>query len=419
MIDTTFSIYRQNVEGWRLSPLAHICKEVQQRNLQLNEDNLLSLSYGRIVRKDIETNEGLLPDSFDGYNIVEPGDTVLRLTDLQNDKRSLRTGLVRERGIITSAYTTIRPLGVDARWLSYTLHSYDIQKIFYSLGSGLRQSMKFDDLKSLAVAVPPIEEQRRIADYLDWQVSIIQKLIEEKRGQANLAADAVEANLIGAITSLGSPNYEYKVPWLTNSFERTVLFGRLFKVSLGKMLQPEPKTPSDLLLPYINSVKIGDLSSAPIKRMWVNPKEVRYYQAEDGDLLVMEGGDVGKCAFYEGEPVIIQKSLHRVRATELGHLPYAEAMLNAVTYSKYFNVLGNVATIRHLTLEKLRELPIPFFPLSDQKRLALNFQSNFQETDRKIESIRRSVALLSEMRQALITAAVTGEFDVTTGRSVA
>ena len=69
---------------------------------------MLSLSYGKVKRKSIDTVEGLLPESFDGYNIIEKDDIVLRLTDLQNDHASLRVGLAEERGIITSAYLTIR-----------------------------------------------------------------------------------------------------------------------------------------------------------------------------------------------------------------------------------------------------------------------------------------------------------------------
>ena len=71
------------------------------------EDNLLSLSYGKVIDKDINTTDGLLPASFEGYQIVEPGNIILRLTDLQNDHKSLRTGLVTRRGIITSAYTCL------------------------------------------------------------------------------------------------------------------------------------------------------------------------------------------------------------------------------------------------------------------------------------------------------------------------
>src|SRR5690625_4443774 len=93
-------------EPW---PLWAVASRSNTRNVGLQETNLLSLSYGRIVKRDIETSEGLLPASFETYQIVEQGDTVLRMTDLQNDKRSIRTGFVQERGIITSAYITVRP----------------------------------------------------------------------------------------------------------------------------------------------------------------------------------------------------------------------------------------------------------------------------------------------------------------------
>lgn len=90
-------------EEWEVKQLRTYFSRRINKNIYLQESNLLSLSYGHIVRKNIDTKEGLLPESFDGYNIVEDGDIVIRGTDLQNDHRSLRTGLVTERGIITSA----------------------------------------------------------------------------------------------------------------------------------------------------------------------------------------------------------------------------------------------------------------------------------------------------------------------------
>lgn len=89
---------------WLVHPVYYYYGERKNKNYLGKEDNLLSLSYGRVVRKDINTSDGLLPESFNTYNIVETGDIIIRPTDLQNDKRSLRTGLVKEHGIITSAY---------------------------------------------------------------------------------------------------------------------------------------------------------------------------------------------------------------------------------------------------------------------------------------------------------------------------
>ena len=79
---------------WPVHPVYFYYGERKNKNRLGKEDNLLSLSYGRVIRKDINTNDGLLPESFNTYNIVEAGDIIIRPTDLQNDKRSLRTGLV-------------------------------------------------------------------------------------------------------------------------------------------------------------------------------------------------------------------------------------------------------------------------------------------------------------------------------------
>ena len=127
---------------WRVHTLYQLVTQVKEKNSNLQEKNLLSLSYGRIKRKDIDSPDGLLPASFDGYNIIEDGDIVLRLTDLQNDHTSLRVGLAIERGIITSAYTTLRPMDTsNSKYLYYLLHACDLKKGFYGMGSGLRQGL--------------------------------------------------------------------------------------------------------------------------------------------------------------------------------------------------------------------------------------------------------------------------------------
>jgi len=164
-----------------MKPFYCVFTERNQPNVGLTVDKVLSLSYGRIVERDVESNHGLLPASFEGYNIVEPQDIVMRLTDLQNDQRSLRTGQVEERGVITSAYVTVTPAAeIKPRFAHYLLHGYDLAKLFYRMGGGLRQSMKFDDLKRMPVVLPPPADQQRIANFLDEQTARIDALIAEK-----------------------------------------------------------------------------------------------------------------------------------------------------------------------------------------------------------------------------------------------
>lgn len=69
---------------WEKRPLFSLVRELDEKNLGMLEDNLLSLSYGRIKRKNIDDNDGLLPASFETYQIVECDDIVWRLDDFAN-----------------------------------------------------------------------------------------------------------------------------------------------------------------------------------------------------------------------------------------------------------------------------------------------------------------------------------------------
>lgn len=155
-------------ETWDVNPAYLLFGERKNTNRFLSETNLLSLSYGKIIRKDINTTGGLLPASFSTYNIVEKDDIIIRPTDLQNDKKSLRTGLCKERGIITSAYIALKPEAeIDVRYYHYLLHAFDVMKVFYNMGNGVRQGLNFNEFSKLMVLVPPIKEQIEISDYLD------------------------------------------------------------------------------------------------------------------------------------------------------------------------------------------------------------------------------------------------------------
>ncbi len=181
---------------WLVHPVYYYYGERKNKNYLGKEDNLLSLSYGRVVRKDINTSDGLLPESFNTYNIVETGDIIIRPTDLQNDKRSLRTGLVKEHGIITSAYIDLCPIKqVDSRYFYFLLHAYDVMKVFYNMGNGVRQGLNYSEFSRLMVFDPPYEEQVAIADYLETKVIEVDAIIERKKEQMSVL-DAYKRSMI-------------------------------------------------------------------------------------------------------------------------------------------------------------------------------------------------------------------------------
>ena len=171
-------------EHWETRTLSQMARVHFISNKNVHHQNLPSLIYGKIVCKDKNTTEGLLPASFDNYQIVEDGNIVLRLTDLQNDHKSLRVGLSTQEGIITSAYLAIEAFtGILPKYLYFLLHSIDVKKVFYSMGNGLRQSLNWTELRKLKCIVPPILEQQAIVDYIEAKLSKIDSCMADLQAE--------------------------------------------------------------------------------------------------------------------------------------------------------------------------------------------------------------------------------------------
>ncbi|MDE6848915.1 MAG: hypothetical protein K2J44_06170, partial [Ruminococcus sp.] len=118
------------------------------------------------------------------YNIIEKDDIIIRSIDLQNDKRSLRTAIAKEHGIITSAYIAMKAAKtINPEYFHYLLYAYDIMKVFYNIGNGVRQGFNFSEFSRLIVFEPTIEEQNEMVTYLQEKCTEIDKTISEKKKQ--------------------------------------------------------------------------------------------------------------------------------------------------------------------------------------------------------------------------------------------
>lgn len=191
---------REIPEHWEVKPFFSLLTELKRKNIGLEETNILSLSYGRVIKKPENRNMGLVPASYETYQIVEPGEIVFRFTDLQNDKRSLRSALVQERGIISSAYMAVSLRNIDSNYFSWLMRSYDLCKVFYGMGGGVRQSLKFEDARRLQVLVPPKEEQTEIAAHVDKQLAHNDSLVEKTERSINLLKEHRSAFITAAVT---------------------------------------------------------------------------------------------------------------------------------------------------------------------------------------------------------------------------
>lgn len=412
---------------WKVTPLSTVVAETRRKNKGLSETNLLSLSYGRIVRRNIDSVDGLVPASYETYQIVEPGQVVIRLTDLQNDTRSLRSGSVVERGIITSAYTTIESVGIESRYLAWLLRGYDHQKVFYSFGGGVRQSLTFSDLKRLPTLLPPIAEQERIADYLDRETATIDTLIEKQRRlvaglrsrRTAVIVEATTGERLEGIRRASSSSWLDDVPegWSELPLKR-VLSG----VQTGFWGTDEAGDGTDVRVVRVADFDRPTLSvgTAPTIRS-VKPAERMKAELRRGDLLMEKSGGtginpVGFVVSYESDvESIFANFIVRLRLREEQHQRFWLYALNGAYVSGLtWKSVNQTTGIQNLDMTSLLSEFFPVPPLDEQREIADHLDRETAKIDALIEKAERFIELAQERRAALITAAVTGQIEIPT-----
>lgn len=184
-----------------------------------------------------------------------------------------------------------------------------------------------------------------------------------------------------------------------------------YEITLGKMVQPEPKSSTDVLVPYLKAMNVQDgyIKKEKIEEMYASRNELEVYKMNKGDLLVCEGGEVARSTIVEGEydGYVFQNSVHRVKAKKDNSIEYLHYLLIALRNSGYINILVNKATIAHFTKDKFNSLKIPLPTAEEQKEIVLYVDEKEKEISRLINQKHQLITLLEEKRQSIITEAVT------------
>ncbi|MGQ4455298.1 restriction endonuclease subunit S [[Kitasatospora] papulosa] len=195
------------------------------------------------------------------------------------------------------------------------------------------------------------------------------------------------------------------IPWLGEVWYPVAAAKHAFDITLGKMHQAASSSEADTEVPYFKSVSIQwkGVQRDPNIRMWATRTEISELTVQPGDLLICEGGDVGRAAIYDGpEGFIFEKSVHRARPVDSSDTRYLGYVVRSLHSSEWLDVLCNKATIRHLTGEKLGALEIPVPPPDEQRRIADFLDVETARIDELIRLRRQHVALVNERWESVI-----------------
>ena len=408
---------------WGMYKLKYLFKLNKNKNIGNKCNTILSLSYGKIkIKKDL--NEGLTPESYESYQLLSTGDIVIRSTDLQNDHTSLRTGLVKIEGAITSAYIGLKNLDMslcDSRFYHYFLHDWDITKAIYNQGKGLRQSLNWDDIKNMLIPVLDISEQTAIANYLDSTTAKIDEAIAQQQKMINLLNERKQIIINNAVTKGLNPDAPMKdsgvdyiglIPehWVVRRMASLGVFSKGGGISRDNLLEEgEPAILyGDIYTKY--NYFAEDIKNHVSKKVALASVEVH-----KNELLMTGSGetkeDIGKTIVflgnkaYAGGDVIIFKQDNN----NSSFLSYA---LNS-SYAKNFRYKESKGEIVvHIYANAVRQLYLALPDITEQNSIVEYLNNKVGIIDSEICVVRKQISLLQERKQIIINDVVTGKVKV-------
>ncbi|MFE6754165.1 restriction endonuclease subunit S [Streptomyces sp. NPDC057684] len=317
--------------------------------------------------------------------------------------------------------------GTDSRFLRYSLTSHIATHAIESamVGATFRR-INVAAIRSLAVPMPPLDEQHAIANFLDRETDQIDALISKqeefieflRERRSGLIASAVAGHERGADPESDQASWIGPCPpgWTRGQVKN---FG---SVTLGKMLQSDNKD-SDVFAPYMRAANVqpdGELALADVKSMWFNPRELRMLDLRAGDVVVVEGGigGYGRAAFIS-EPLEgwgFQNSINRIRPVGENDGRYLTYFLIMARQKGFIAAYCNIVSMPHLTAEKLAAIPMMIPPSDLQRQIADRLDKQTAKINALIVKAQEHISYAKERRAALITAAVTGQINLCTVR---
>ena len=404
---------------WSVKRFGYIFRENKIKNSGLIETNVLSLSYGCIKEKNIEDNKGLLPESFETYQIIQPNDIIFRFTDLQNDKRSLRSAISKFHGIITSAYIGVRTTA-NAEFYNYLFRAYDQQKVFYSMGDGMRQSLKIDELNRMPIVFPSDVEQQQIVSFLDSETSRIDNLIAKQEKLIEKLEEHRKSVISHAVTKGLDPNVPMKdsgSEWLGEVPRHWILKPIKFLSKINQSTLAET-TDENLDIQYVD---IGSVSATygieKIEQYVFSqaPSRARRIVA-DKDIIVSTVRTYLKAITYIQNPpknlivstgFAVLTPIERVIKPQFAKYAFLAEQFIAEVISKSKGI-----SYPAITASELAAIKIALPPLSEQVRIIENLDAKCQNINTLIVKQKNLIEKLKSYRTSIISHAVTGKIDV-------
>lgn len=377
---------------------------------KVEEYDRLALTLNGVIKRSKDDNEGLQPYKFDTYQVLKEGELVFKLIDLQNISTS-RVGLSPYIGIVSPAYIILKsskeiyPQFAEKYYLMMWMN-----QVFNALGdSGVRSSLNSSELLELLIPLPPIDEQKKIAAYLDGQCKKIDEIMADIQNQIDTLEDYRKSVISEAVTSGLNPNVEMKetdMGWIKQvpakwniSRIASVYELRNEKVS-DKDYQPLSVTMKGVL-PQLDTVAKSDAHD--------DRKLVR-----KGDFAINSRSDRrGSCGIAPCDGSISLINTVLCPLTNMNPI-YYNWLFHTTEFADEFYKWGHgiVDDLWTTGWQEMKNILIPVPPVQEQEEIAKYLNKKCADIDSIIENKKVQLETIENYKKSLIYEYVTGKKEV-------
>lgn len=408
-------IYINTSERWNKMRLSSLFFENRIINSDFKVQRAFKFYFGSIVpKKEYELTNNLI-NTYKKYVIVKPGDIIINGLNLNYDFVTQRVGLAKELGIITSAYICLRSRSsINSKYYCYLFKTIDAHKMFHGLGSGIRLTLSFNDIKNFQIPVPPRSEQDQIVKFLDWKVSCINKLIHIKKKQIVLFREKLDAHISEVITHGINTSVEMKdsgIEWIKDipkhweTIRCKFLFSERDERSEDGKEQHLSMSQKYGLIPdsQLDERRLLSESYKGGKLCYENDLVLNRLKAHLGVFSLSPQYGV-----ISPDYTVLKPKSERILPS------FAEIVLksNKCRGELRTRVRGVVEGFWRLYTNDFNSIELPIPPIDEQKEIIANINFFKVNTKRCEDILIKEITLLNELKERVIADTVTGKIDV-------
>jgi len=390
-----------------------------------NFDNypVLSLTMSGVKKRNMDTNEGQLPESYEKYNLVDPSCLVFNPMDLISGW----VDVPKTEGLISPSYRTIklRSDKTNLHFIKYYFQSLYKEKVLFYFGEGVHYDYRWglgkETLKNFPIPIPPTEEQNQIVDFLDKKINQINELIKKIEQKITLLKEQRTSLMNEVVTKGLNPNIEMKntdIDWIGEIPRHWEL---LRLNNLGRFSKGKGITKDKIKENGNKCIRCGEIYTTYQLR-FNETKSFIDDETTDESILCSKGvllftGDgesleeIGKCVVYEGdEQLYVGGGINVFTPKQEKVIPtYLSYVMNSdsVIYQKSRQGRGEIVV--HIYSKQLKEIRLGLPPIKEQQQIVEYLDEQTQKIDEIIFTEEKRTELLKEYKQSLISEVVTGK----------